>query len=1034
MIEKFISFSLNQKLLVIAVVILLIGFGIYSFLKLPIDAFPDVTNIQVEILCHAAGRSPLEVEKFVTYPVEVAMRGLPGLVQLRSVSKFGLSVITAIFEDGVDIYFARQLVLERLIEAKEKVPQGVKVSMGPISTAMGEIYQYTLEGKEPEKEPEKIAYLTELRTLQDWVISPILKTVPGVNEINSFGGYLKQYQVLIHPEKLLKYNLSLSEVVEAIAKNNRDAGGGIVEHHSEQFLVRGMGLIKALKDIEYIVLASHDGIPIFIRDIAEVQIGRAVRQGASIKNGEKEVVGGIVMMLRGANSREVVKMVEEKVKEINESNILPQGLKIKPFYKRSDIVKKSLQTVTRALEEGAIFVIIVLFLFLGNLRGALIVILALPLTVLLTFIVMKQTGLTANLMSLGGLAISIGMIVDATIIQVENVQRHLSEHKTLKQKLLTVLRAVSEVRKPSIFGELIIIFTFLPIMTLQGMEGKMFSPLAITVSIALFSALLLSIFVFPAFCHLILKPGKRRRTFLIQGIKKVYLPILRWVLNHRIPVLLVLAAIALVAFSLLPRLGTEFIPAMDEGAFDMDVQFLPGISLAKSIEISEEVERRLMKFPELETVVSRTGQTGIAIEARGVEKTGFVGTLRPRSEWKTAKTREELTDKMRDAISVFPGMAFSFSQPIACRIDELLAGSRAQIIIKLFGEELEVLKEKADEIAGIVSHIKGVKDLVVERISGQPYLSINIDREKIARYGINVDDVQTIIEVAIGGKPVTQIYEGDKYFDILIRFAEEKRNSASAIGNILLLTPRGFRVPLSLIADISLVEGPTQVSREYGRRRIGIELNISGRDIGGFVSEVKHRINETVSLPSGYYLSWGGQFENQQRAKERLMIVVPIALSLIFFFLFLSFNSLRLSFLIFLNLPFALIGGILALYLFGLYLSVPASIGFIALLGIAVLNGLVLVSYIKQLRLGGMSLKESIISACELRLRPILMTALTTIFGLTPLLFAQGPGSEVQRPLAVVVVGGLATSTLLTLLIIPVLYGWFEPKMKPEAS
>lgn len=1030
MIERIISFSLEQKALIIVCVIIVVSLGIYSFIRLPVDAFPDVTNIQVEILSSAPGRSPLEVEKFVTYPIEMTMRGLPGLTQLRSVSKFGLSVITAVFEDNVDIYFARQLVLERLIEAKEKVPEDVHISLGPLATAMGEIYQYTLEGNEPSDERGIVDYLTELRTIQDWVISPILKEIPGVNEINSFGGYIKQYQVFADPDKLTKFDISLNDVVEALKRNNKNVGGNVLEEHSQQYLIRGVGLLQSVEEIKNIILKSHGAVPVFIRDVADVETGHAVRQGASVKDGEKEVVGGIVMMLRGSNSREVVRRIEQEVGEINGSSLLPKGLKVKPFYKRSDIIKESIETVSRALAGGAFFVIIVLYLLLRSFRGSLIVILALPLSALSTFIIMKQVGLTANLMSLGGLAISIGMIIDATIIQVENVQRHLSKSDNSKPKFATVLSAVLEVRKPTIFGELIIALTFVPIMTLQGIEGKMFSPLAFTITIALLSSLILSIFVVPVLCLLTLRSGNEKKIFLIHWAKKIYLPVLRWGLSHRAVILALVSALLLFSVYLIPHLGTEFIPIMDEGAFDMDIQLLPGISLEKSLEISKEVERTLKKFPELETIVSRTGQTGIAIEARGVEKTGYVGTLKPRSEWKSAKTREELTQKMREAMVIFPGMSFTFSQPIACRIDEIVAGTRAQIIVKLFGEDLDVLKNKADEMARVLSKIRGVKDLVVERVSGQPYITINIDREKIARYGINVDDVQTIIETAIGGKPPTQLYSGDRYFDILVRFPEEKRNSPDSIGNILINSPHGFKIPLSQLADISIVEGPVQVSREYGQRRIGIECNIGGRDIGGFVSEAKRKIKEGVALPPGYYLTWGGQFENQQRAMRRLTVIVPMTAGLIFFLLFVTFNSIRLAALVILNLPFALIGGVIALFVSHLYLSVPASVGFIALFGVAVLNGVVLVSYIKQLCQEGICLEDSITRACEHRLRPVLMTASITVFSLIPLLFAQGPGSEVQRPLAVVVVGGLITSTLLTLLVLPILYSWFEGKKK----
>jgi len=1028
MIERLISFTLKQRLLVIICVLLLVGLGVYSFLRLPIDAFPDVTNIQVELLSNAPGLSPIEVEKFVTYPIEMAMRGLPRLDQLRSVSKFGLSVVTVVFEDGVDVYFARQLVLERLIEAKDRVPAGVEIAMGPVSTAMGEIYQYTLEGKPPAGAAEKVRYLTEMRTAQDWILSPILKSVPGVSDINSFGGYIKQYQVVVDPDKLVKYDLSLDGLAEALKKNNLNVGGNVLQSQAQQYLVRGIGLLQSVDDIGAIVLRSEKGTPVLLRDAADIRAGQAVRQGASIKDGKEETVGGIVMMLRGANSREVVKAVEERVSEINANAILPLGLKIQPFYRRSEIVEKSVHTVTEALIIGSLFVIFVLYLFLRSFRGAFIVILALPLSTLFTFITMRLAGLSANLMSLGGLAISIGMIIDATIIQVENVERHLGEPGAAGRKMATVLKAVLEVRKPSIFGELIIALTFIPIISLQGIEGKMFLPLAFTHVIALFASLMLSLFAIPAFCFLILKTRREKKIVLIEAARKAYLPLLRWGLNHKAALLVVCAVLFGGTLALVPRLGTEFMPIMDEGAFDFDIQFLPGISLPESLEMSRKVEERLMRFPELQTIVSRTGQTGIALEARGVEKTGYVGMLRPRAEWTTAKTREELTEKMREAMTAFPGMAFSFSQPIACRIDEIVAGTRAQLIIKLFGEDLDVLKDKADEIAKTLSRIRGTADLVVESIAGQPYISIRPDRAKIARYGINVQDVQTIVETAIGGKSVTQIFEGEKYFDVQLRFPENKRNSAEAIGNILVASSQGTRIPLSQIADIVTSEGPSQISREAGRRRIGVECNISDRDLGGFVAEARRMVRQNVTLPPGAYLTWGGQFENQQRAMRRLAIILPVTIGLILFLLFVTFDSLRLALLVLVNLPFALIGGVLSLYIAGLYLSVPASVGFIALFGIAVLNGIVLISYITQLREQGRPLGEAILHGCSNRLRPVLMTASITIFSLIPLLFASGPGSEIQKPLAVVVVGGLVTSTLLTLLVLPALYGWFAPK------
>jgi heavy metal efflux system protein len=1030
MIDRLIGRSLHNRRLVVVGVILLVALGIWAYVGLPIDAFPDVTNIQVEVLSNAPGMSPLEVERFVTYPLEIAMRGLPRLTQLRSVSRFGLSVVTAVFEDGTDIYFARHNVHERVSEAAGTVPPGVEVTMGPVSTAMGEIYQYTLEGPVPGDEAKRIEYLTDLRTLQDWILAPVLKSIPGVNEINSFGGYIRQYQVIVDPDRLLKYDLTLADLAEALPENNLNVGGNVLLQGSVQYIVRGIGLLQSSEDIGNVILKSEDGTPVFVRDVAEIRAGQAVRQGASVKDGKGEVVGAVVMMLRGANGREVVAAVDKRVSEINAGGFLPEGIKIVPYYKRSGIIQKSVHTVSEALIIGSLLVVFILYLFLRSFRGAFIVVLALPLSTLFTFIMMRLFGLSANLMSLGGLAISIGMIIDATIIQVENVQRHLVEAGTAAKKLSTVAKAVLEVRKPSIFGETIITLTFIPIIALQGIEGKMFFPLAFTHIIALFASLVLSLLVIPALCFLVLRAHREKRIIVMEAASKAYLPVLRWSLGHKVPILFISLALLAGTIFLIPRLGTEFMPILDEGAFDMDFQFVPGISLPESLEASRKIEERLMKFPELETVVGKTGQTGVALEARGVEKTGYVGVLKPRDEWTTARTREELTEQMRRAIADFPGIAFSFSQPIACRIDEIVAGTRAQLIIKLFGDEMEVLSDKAAEIAAVLRRIPGATDIVVERIAGQPYISVRPERTKIARYGINVADVQTVVETAVGGKTVTRIYEGEKYFDLQLRFPENRRDSVESIGNILVSAPNGGRLPLSQLADISMPEGPVQISREAGRRRIGVECNITGRDLGGFVAEARRLIGRDVRLPEGYYLTWGGQFENQQRAMRRLAFILPATIGFILFLLFLTFNSLRLSLLVLTNLPFALIGGVAALYISGLYLSVPASVGFIALFGIAVLNGIVLLSYITQLRDGGLLLREAILKGCANRLRPVLMTATITIFSLAPLLFAQGPGSEIQRPLAVVVVGGLITSTLLTLLLLPILYSWFEARKK----
>jgi cobalt-zinc-cadmium resistance protein CzcA len=1033
-LERIISASLRRRGLVLVGVLFLAGLGVWSALTIPIDAFPDVTNIQVEVLAAAPGMSPPEVERFVTYPVEIAMRGLPRLSLVRSVSKSGLSVVTVIFADGVDIYFARQQVLERLIEARGQVPASVQIAMGPVSTAMGEIYQYTLETARPVLPGERIDFLTRARTVQDWVLSPLLKNIPGVNEVNSFGGYIKQYHVNIDPDKLQAYDLALAAVGDALRENNLNVGGNILERGERQYLVRGIGLLQSVGDIGAVVLKTSRGTPVLLRDIAEIGIGQAVRQGGAVQDGKDEVVGGVVMMLRGANGREVVRAVERRVAEINSSNILPDGLRIVPYYKRTEIIDRAVGTVSEALLLGSLLVVLVLYLFLRSFRGAFIVILALPLSTLFTFILMRLFGVSANLMSLGGLAISIGMIIDATIIQVENVQRHLGEKGAGERKLSTVLKAVLEVRKPSIFGELIIALTFIPIIALQGIEGKMFLPLAFTHIIALIASLLLSIVAIPAFCHLLLRPHVEKEIFLVGFVRKAYLPALRWALRRRTALVVVAAALLVGTLLLIPGLGTEFMPVMDEGAFDADIQFLPGISLARSMEMSREVESRLMKFPELRKIVGKTGQTGIALEARGVEKTGFVGMLKPRREWTTTRSREELMDRMRAAVGDLPGMAISFSQPIACRIDELVAGTKAQLIIRLFGEDLGVLKKGAENIASVLKRVRGAKDVNVEVVTGQPYLTIRADRARIARLGLSVAAVQDVVEVAVGGKTVTTIYEGDKFFDLQLRYPEEKRDSLATVGSILIRTPGGAWLPLDEVADISFVEGPSQVSREGGMRRIGIECNISGRDLGGFVAEARRAIAGGVRLPPGYFMEWGGQFESQERAMERLAVILPLTIGLVLLLLYLTFGSLRVSLLVILNLPFALIGGVMALHISGLYLSVPASVGFIALFGIAVLNGIVLLSHIAQLQEQGTPLGEAIIAGCLNRLRPVLMTATITVLSLAPLIFARGPGSEIQRPLAVVVVGGLISSTLLTLLLLPVLYNWLGGRRRTASE
>jgi cobalt-zinc-cadmium resistance protein CzcA len=1023
MIDKLIYFALRQKSLIIIAVVILIAFGFYSFERLPIDAFPDVTNIQVQVITKSPGMSPVEVEQLVTFPLEVEFMGLPKKTELRSITRLGLSVITVVFEDGTNIYWARQIVLERLIQAREKLPRGVETVLGPIATGLGEVYQYTLEKSHQSSVTSHQSDLMEFRTLQDWVVRPMLRTVPGVADVNSLGGYPKQYQVMVDPNRLKKYNLTLRQVFEAIERNNANVGGGYIRHQQESYAIRGLGLIKTIKDIEEIVLSSVDGTPVYLRDVADIQLGSRYRLGGVTANGKGEAVEGLVLMLMGGNSREIVANVKERVTEVNP--VLPEGVSIKPFYDRTELVDLALSTIEKALMEGVLLVVIVLYLFLRNLRGAIVVALTLPLAVFSTFIIMGFVGLTANLMTLGGLAISLGMIADASIIQVENVQRHLSEKGIEKHKPIAILESVLEVRKPSLFGELIIAITFIPLMTLEGMEGKMFNPLAFTVVIALLSSLLLSIFVIPVLCLIFLKPGEERESFLVRGAIYIYRPILSFAMKQRWLVLTIAISLFIGSLILVPFIGREFVPAMDEGSIVINILRLPSIALEDSLDITTIVERELMRFPEVKSVVSRTGTDEIGTDPMGPELSDVFIALQPREKWRF-KTKAEIQDRMREVIENIPGIAFIFSQPIQMRVDELVSGVRAQIAVKLFGEDMKVLQEKASQIAAVLKNIRGVADLRVQQIAGQYYLEIQADRRAMARYGINVADLNEAVEIIRAGKVVTEVIEGQRRFGILVRLSEEWVRSADTIGNITVSTSNnGARIPLKQIAGIRIVEGPSSINREDGQRRIVIEANVEGRDIGSFVEEGQRLLSQKVKLPVGYYVSWGGQFENQQRAMKRLSIVVPLSITLIFFLLFSTFGSARYATLILLNLPMALIGGIVGLWVSGQYLSVPASVGFIALFGVAVLNGIVLVSYINKLREDGLTLEDAIMTGCEKRLRPVLMTAMVAILGLIPLLFATGPGSEIQKPLATVVVGGLTTSTLLTLIVLPTIYRWF---------
>lgn len=1032
MIDGLIRGGLNNRILVVVIAIGLGLFGIKALQTLSVDAFPDVTNVQVQIATEATGRSPEEVERFITVPLEIAMTGLPALTEMRSLNKNGLSLITLVFTDDTDVYFARQLVMERLMEVSHNMPEGVTPILGPVSTGLGEVYQYTLDKADDGQKDLSKEDLMRRREAQDWVVRPLLRGIQGVAEINSQGGYVKQYQVLVHPDRLHHYHIALKDVFNALAQNNANSGGGVLPHYAEQYLIRGVGLIRDVNDIGNIVLKEENSVPIHIHDVAEVKIGYEVRVGVVVKNGYTESVGGVVMMLRGGNAKEVVSRIKERVKEINDKNMLPDGLKIVPYYDRSELVDAALHTVTKVLMEGVVLVVIILMLFLGDVRSSVIVVCTLIVTPLMTFIVMNQMGLSANLMSLGGLAIAIGLIVDGSVVVVENAFTLLSLRKGgSTSRIKVVLAAAKEVATPVLFGVGIIIVVFLPLMTLQGMEGKMFAPLAYTIAIALLISLILSLTLTPVLCSFMLQGhhGEEHDTRIIAVMKKPYLKLLDTALNNRYAVVLVAAGLFAGTIAIIPFLGTSFIPEMKEGSIVPGINRTPNISLDESIKMEQSAMRMIMDIPGVLSAVSGLGRGESPADAQAQNESTPIISLKPRDQWPKGWDQDDIADAMREKLNTnLPGVQVVMAQPISDRVDEMLTGVRSDLAVKVFGDDLEKLKAAANDIAKVAGSIKGSQDIRVERLTGQQYLSITVNREAIARHGINAADIHDVIETAIGGKTATEIYEGERRFSAAVRMPEGFRNSIETIDAILLTSANGARVPLGDLADIKLNDGPSQISREMGKRRIVIGVNVRDRDLGGFVTELQQAVASKVKLPEGYYLEWGGQFQNMERAMGHLQIIIPITIGAIFFLLFMLFNSLRFASLIILVLPFASIGGVVALFITGEYLSVPASVGFIALWGIAVLNGVVLVSYIRNLRDGGMSQIDAIRQGCAQRFRPVMMTATIALLGLVPFLFATGPGSEVQRPLAIVVIGGLITSTLLTLVMLPTLYRWFEEK------
>ena len=1029
MLESIVRAALKQRLVLAVLALILVAFGLDATRKLSVDAFPDVTNVQVQIATEARGRSPEEVERFVTVPLEMAMTGLPGLDEMRSLNKPGLSLITLVFTDTTDVFFARQLVMERLIEVAARMPQGISPTLGPLSTGLGEVYQYTLERSSDGKAALSVEELTKRRIAQDWVVRPLLRGIQGVAEINSQGGYVKQYQALVNPDRMRHYNVTLQDVFQALARNNANSGGGVLPHYSEQYLIRGVGLIKDVEDIRSIVLKEKDGVPVLVRDVAEVAIGNEVRYGALIKNGETESVGGVVMMMRAGNAKQVVSSIKDRVKEINDKGLLPDGLQITPYYDRSELVDAALHTVIKVLIEGVIMVVIVLFLFLGDVRSSLVVVSSLLLTPLITFIAMNYFGLSANLMSLGGLAIATGLIVDGSVVVVENSFQRLAENKGRGlSRVRVVLDATTEVGTPVIFGVSIIILVFLPLMTLQGMEGKMFAPLAFTIAIALFVSLVLALTLTPVLCSYMLMGKDDHDTKLVALAKKPYLKLLDWTMANDKKTILVATSVFIATLMLLPFLGTAFIPEMKEGSIVPAINRVPNISLEESIKLEMEAMRLVMQVPGVKSAVSGVGRGESPADSQGQNESTPIVSLKPRNEWPKGWTQDDIATSIREKLMTLPGVQIVMAQPISDRVDEMVTGVRSDVAIKLFGDDMDLLKQKADEIAKVATGVKGAQDLKVERVTGQQYLSIVIDRQAIARHGINVSDINDVIEAAIGGRTATDVYEGERRFSAAVRLPEQFRGNVETIRNLLVSSPNGALVALENLAHINVVDGPAQISREKAKRRIVVGVNVVGRDLGSFVSELQQAVSSKVKLPGGYYIEWGGQFQNMERAMGHLSIIVPVTIAAIFFLLFLLFGSLRFASLIILVLPFASIGGVIALFVTGEYLSVPASVGFIALWGIAVLNGVVLVSYIRSLRNEGMSQTQAILHGCKQRFRPVLMTATVAMLGLIPMLFATGPGSEVQRPLAIVVIGGLITSTLLTLIVLPTLYKWFEEK------
>ncbi|MFB3302646.1 CusA/CzcA family heavy metal efflux RND transporter [Pseudomonas sp. AMR01] len=1042
MFERLIQFAIEQRIIVLLAVLLMAGVGIASYQKLPIDAVPDITNVQVQINSAAPGFSPLETEQRITFPIETAMAGLPGLQQTRSLSRSGLSQVTVIFKDGTDLFFARQLVNERLQNAREQLPVGIETAMGPISTGLGEIFLWTVEAEDGALKDDGTPYTpTDLRVIQDWIIKPQLRNVPGVAEINTIGGFAKEYQIAPDPKRLAAYKLTLGDLVTALERNNANVGAGYIERSGEQLLIRAPGQVASIDDIANIVITSSDGTPIRVRNVAQVEIGRELRTGAATENG-REVVLGTVFMLIGENSRTVSLAVAKKLEEINRS--LPEGVVAVTVYDRTNLVEKAIATVKKNLFEGALLVVAVLFLFLGNIRAALITAMVIPLAMLFTFTGMFTNKVSANLMSLG--ALDFGIIVDGAVVIVENAIRRLAHAQQRHGRLLTrserlheVFAAAKEARRALIFGQLIIMVVYLPIFALTGVAGKMFHPMAFTVVIALLGAMILSVTFVPAAIALFVTGKvKEEENLVMRTARRAYAPVLDWVMTRR-PLVFGLAVLTIVASGLVAsRMGSEFIPSLSEGDFAQQALRVPGTSLTQSVQMQQQLEKTLMaQVPEIERVFARTGTAEIASDPMPPNISDSYVMLKPKDQWPDPKkSREALIADIQRASAIVPGSAYELSQPIQLRFNELISGVRSDVAVKVFGDDMAVLNKTAGEIAETLQALDGASEVKVEQTSGLPVLTINIERDKAARFGLNVGDVQDTIAVAVGGRQAGTLYEGDRRFDMVVRLSDALRTDIDGLSRLLIPVPAlagnasgqlGF-IALSQVASLDLVLGPNQISRENGKRLVIVSANVRGRDIGSFVEEAEAAITAQVKVPAGYWTTWGGQFEQLKEASERLRILVPVALLLVLGLLFMMFNNLKDGLLVFTGIPFALTGGIMALWLRDIPLSISAGVGFIALSGVAVLNGLVMIAFIRNLREEGRSLSVAINEGALTRLRPVLMTALVASLGFIPMALATGTGAEVQRPLATVVIGGIISSTLLTLLVLPALYQWAHRK------